>query len=124
MEQEHFRKIALYKRAQLLGYKSHAHFVLEERMAESPNTVHQFLSDLLSKAKPAAINQFNELLKLAKKDGVEVLEKWDTAYYSEKLKKALFNFEEEELKPYFKLENVIEGVFSVSKKYLQLHFLI
>lgn len=111
-----------YKRANLLGYKTHAHFVLEERMAESPETVTNFLNDLLPKAKPAAEKEFKQLTALAKKDGVETLQKWDSAYYSEKLKKQLFNLDQEQLKPYFKLENVIEGVFKVSNKLFDLVF--
>ncbi|MBT8316450.1 MAG: M3 family metallopeptidase [Lutibacter sp.] len=111
-----------HKRAALLGYQSHAHFVLEERMAESPSHVRTFLNDLLNKAKPAAIKQFEDLSNFAKKDGINQLEKWDSAFYSEKLKKKLFDLEEEQLKPYFKLENVIEGVFIISNKLFDLNF--
>ncbi|MCF6167332.1 M3 family metallopeptidase [Lutibacter sp.] len=111
-----------HKRANLLGYKSHSHFVLEERMAESPENVYVFLNDLLSKAKPAAQKEFDNLSKFAKKDEIVQLEKWDSAYYSEKLKKELFDLEEEQLKPYFKLENVIEGVFTVANKLYDLNF--
>ncbi|WP_456463742.1 M3 family metallopeptidase [Lutibacter sp.] len=111
-----------HKRANLLGYKSHSHFVLEERMAESPENVNTFLNDLLSKAKPAAQKEFNNLAKFAKKDGIVQLEKWDSAYYSEKLKKELFDLEEEQLKPYFKLENVIEGVFTIANRLYDLNF--
>ncbi|WP_372746348.1 M3 family metallopeptidase, partial [Lutibacter sp.] len=106
----------------LLGYTSHANFVLEERMSESPKTVLTFLDDLLDKAKPAAKKEFDKLLELAQKDGIEILEKWDSAYYSEKLKKELFDLEEEKLKPYFKLENVIDGVFQISNKLYDLNF--
>jgi peptidyl-dipeptidase Dcp len=111
-----------YKRANLLGYKSHSHFVLEERMAEKPENVITFLNDLLVKAKPAAELEFNQLEEIAKKDGINQLEKWDSAYYSEKLKKEIFNLEEEKLKPYFKLENIIDGVFQVSNKLYDLQF--
>lgn len=111
-----------HKRANLLGYKTHAHFVLEERMAEKPETVNTFLEDLLPKAKPAAEKELNQLVELAKKDGIKQLEKWDSAYYSEKLKKQLFDFDEEQLKPYFKLENVIDGVFNISNKLFDLVF--
>jgi Zn-dependent oligopeptidase len=111
-----------YKRAKLLGYTSHAHFVLEERMAETSINVKTFLDDLLVKAKPAAELEFKQLAELAKKDGIDQLEKWDSAYYSEKLKKELFDLEEEKLKPYFKLENVIDGVFQVSNKLYDLQF--
>jgi peptidyl-dipeptidase Dcp len=111
-----------YKRANLLGYKTHAHFVLEERMAETPNIVNDFLEDLLLKAKPAAEEEFKKLSDFAKKDGISKLQKWDSAYYSEKLKKELFDLEEEQLKPYFKLQNVIEGVFDVANKLYDLVF--
>ena len=113
-----------YKRAQLLGYQTHAHFVLEERMAKTPETVHTFLEDLLEKALPAAKKEFEELERFAKKlDGIERLEKWDSAYYSEKLKQQRFNFDDEQLKPYFKLEHVIEGAFEVAKKLFGLRFI-
>ncbi|MDF1517549.1 MAG: M3 family metallopeptidase [Lutibacter sp.] len=111
-----------HKRANLLGYHTHAHFVLEERMAENPKIVHYFLEDLLEKAKPAAEEEFKRLSDFAKKDGIKKLQKWDSAYYSEKLKKALFDLEEEQLKPYFKLQNVIDGVFAVANKLYDLVF--
>jgi len=110
------------KRANLLGYKTHAHFVLEERMAENPNNVIAFLNDLLEKATPAANKDFELLKNIAKKDGINNLEKWDSAYYSEKLKKQLFDLDQELLKPYFKLENVINGVFKVAQKLYGLNF--
>lgn len=111
-----------HKRANLLGYKTHSHFVLEERMAENPKIVNDFLEDLLVKAKPAAEEEFKKLSNFAKKDGIKKLQKWDSAYYSEKLKKALFDLEEEQLKPYFKLQNVIDGVFGVANKLYDLVF--
>ncbi len=112
-----------HKRAILLGYKSHAHFVLEERMAETPEKVKSFLDELLEKAKPAAQKEFDELTAFAKElDGIDHLEKWDGAYYSEKLKQKLFNLDDEKLKPYFELKNVISGVFTVAKKLYGLHF--
>ncbi len=113
-----------FKRAQLLGYKTHAHFVLEERMAKTPGTVRNFLEDLLEKALPAAKKEFQELEAFAKKiDGINCLEKWDSAYYSEKLKQDRFNFDDEQLKPYFKLESVIEGAFKVAHKLFGLSFI-
>ncbi|MDA7706607.1 M3 family metallopeptidase [Flavobacteriaceae bacterium] len=113
-----------YQRAQLLGYLTHAHFVLEERMAKTPETVGYFLEDLLEKAQPAAKKEFEELESFAKElDGIDRLEKWDSAYYSEKLKQKRFNFDDEQLKPYFKLENVIEGAFEVAQKLFGLQFI-
>lgn len=112
-----------FQRAKLLGYKTHAHFVLEERMAKTPEKVEEFLNELLEKAKPAAEREFNNLQNFAKElDGIEHLEKWDSAYYSEKLKQKLFDLDDEKLKPYFKLENVIQGVFKVSEKLFGLRF--
>ncbi|WP_299063537.1 M3 family metallopeptidase [uncultured Polaribacter sp.] len=111
------------KRANLLGYKTHAHFVLEERMAETPENVIDFSNNLLEKAKPAALKEFENLEKYAKKlDGIDQLQKWDGAYYSEKLKKELFDLDQEILKPYFKLENVIEGVFTIANRLFDLQF--
>lgn len=112
-----------FKRAQLLGYKTHAHFVLEERMAKTPEKVNNFLNELLEKAKPAAEAEFTTLENFAKKiDGIDELQKWDSAYYSEKLKQKLFDLDDEKLKPYFKLENVIEGAFTVANKLFDLNF--
>ena len=112
-----------FERANLLGYKTHANFVLEERMAETPEKVHSFLNELLSKAKPAAEREFKQLENFAKKlDNIDRLEKWDSSYYSEKLKQELFNLDDEKLKPYFKLENVINGVFKVAENLFDLQF--
>lgn len=111
------------KRANLLGYKTHAHFVLEERMAKTPEKVIEFSNNLLEKAKPAAKKEFENLEKYAKKlDGIDQLQKWDGAYYSEKLKKELFDLDQEILKPYFKLENVIDGVFEIANRLYDLNF--
>ena len=112
-----------HQRANLLSYKTHAHFVLEERMAETPKNVIAFSNNLLEKAKPAAIKEFNNLEAYAKKlDGIDQLQKWDGAYYSEKLKKELFDLDQEILKPYFKLENVIGGVFEIANRLFDLQF--
>tara|TARA_R110002050_G_scaffold18755_7_gene54479 strand:+ start:42747 stop:44762 length:2016 start_codon:yes stop_codon:yes gene_type:complete len=112
-----------HERAKLLGYATHAHFVLEERMAETPEKVHEFLNELLEKAKPAAQREFEELENFAKElDQIDQLQKWDSAYYSEKLKQKLFDLDDEKLKPYFKLENVIDGVFKVAEKLYGLQF--
>ena len=111
------------QRADLLGYKCHAHFVLEERMAKTPENVESFLNELLEKARPAAIREFQNLGKFAKKlDQVEELQKWDGAYYSEKLKQELFQLDDEQLKPFFKLENVIEGAFTIAERLYNLNF--
>ncbi|WP_445717660.1 M3 family metallopeptidase [Flavobacterium sp.] len=112
-----------HKRANLLGYQSHSHFVLEERMAQNPEKVQSFLNDLLEKAKPAAHKEFTELTAFAKElDGIDQLEKWDGAYYSEKLKQKLFSLDDELLKPYFKLENVLNGAFTIAEKLFGITF--
>ncbi|WP_055442906.1 M3 family metallopeptidase [Lacinutrix himadriensis] len=112
-----------FKRANLLGYKTHAHFVLEERMAKTPEKVESFLNELLEKAKPAAQEEFTNLENFAKEqDGIDTLQKWDSGYYAEKLKQKLFNLDDEQLKPYFKLENVIEGAFTIANKLFGLQF--
>ena len=112
-----------HERANLLGYKTHAHFVLEERMAKTPEKVENFLNELLEKAKPAAEREFENLQNFAKElTGIEQLEKWDSSYYSEKLKQKLYNLDDELLKPYFKLENVINGAFTVANKLFDLSF--
>lgn len=123
--EQHVLEIAnlRHERAVLLGYESHAHFVLEERMAKTPQKVMAFLKDLLTKAKPAAQKEFNELEAFAKElDKIETLQKWDSAFYAEKLKQQRFNLDDEKLKPYFKLENVIDGVFTVAEKLFDLTF--
>lgn len=106
-----------HERAKILGYKTHADYVLEERMAKTPTTVLDFLNDLLTKAKPFAEKEIEELTAFAKEtDGIETLQRWDHAYYAEKLKQKKFSLSDEELKPYFQLENVIQGAFDVAKK--------
>ncbi len=112
-----------YERATLLGYETHAHFVLEERMAQHPDQVKTFLNDLLTKAKPSAEKELAQLTAFAKElDGIEQLEKWDGPYYSEKLKQKLFNLDDEILKPYFQLENVLQGAFTIANKLFGLTF--
>lgn len=111
------------QRAKLLGFSSHADFVLEERMAKSPATVLEFMESLLEKAKPKAVEEVREVADLAKKlDGLEILEKWDFAYYSELLKKEKYALDDELLRPYFKLEQVIQGVFETASKLFGLSF--
>lgn len=111
-----------HERANLLGYKTHSHFVLEERMAQNPIKVQDFLSELLIKAKPAAEREFQEMLEFARKDGITELQKWDSAYYSERLKQQLFAIDDEQLKPYFQLENVLNGAFEISTKLFKITF--
>lgn len=111
------------ERANLLGFNSHAQFVLAERMAENPETVEDFLADLKSKSLDAAKSDVAEVAEFAKQtDGLTSLERWDFGYYSEKLKKEKFSIDDELLKPYFALENVLEGAFTVAGKLYGLTF--
>ena len=110
-------------RARILGYATHAHYVLEERMAKDPETVITFLQDLLHKAKPAAQRELEELHAFAKaEDNIAQLQKWDSAYYSEKLKKQRYDLDDQALKPYFSLENVLRGAFNIAGKLYGLTF--
>ena len=111
------------QRAQLLGYENHAQYVLEERMAKSPAKVKDFLNHLLEKALPAAKREFEELSAFAKeKLGISDLQKWDSAYVSEKWRQQRFNFDEELLKPYLALDASVKGVFEVARKLFGLRF--
>ncbi len=106
-----------YQRAQILGYKTHADYVLAERMAKDTATVKQFLQKLLKASKSAAQNDLNEVKDYATKiDGLMDLQPWDVGYYSEKLKEEKYSFNEEDLRPYFKLENVVNGVFEHARR--------
>lgn len=107
-----------YERATLLGYKTHADFVLEESMAGSRGKVQSFLDELVTYARPAAERQLNELTTYAKAHGFteDKLQAWDNSYYAEKLKKEKYDLDDETLKPYFKLENVLNGAFTVANK--------
>ena len=111
------------KRAELLGYESHASFVLEERMAGSEENVNNFLEDLYQKALPAAKKEWEELENFAKENlNLDKIEKWDTAYVSEKLKQAQLDLNEQLLKPYFPLEKVKLGLFEIVGKLYGLSF--
>ena len=112
-----------HERANLLGYQTHADFVLEERMAENPENVRKFLQELLEKSKPAADRELEELTRFAEQtDGINLLEKWDSTYYSEKLKQQKFQLDDELLKPYFELNNVLQGAFDVAHRLFGINF--
>ena len=123
--QETVKKIVKLRndRAKLLGYKTHADFVLEERMAESAEKVLNFLDEIQKHGIEAAKNDAKEVEAFAKElDGIEKLERWDFGYYSEKLKMKKYSIDDEKLKPYFKLENVVDGVFKTAEKLFGLTF--
>ncbi|MBH1960263.1 MAG: M3 family metallopeptidase [Flavobacteriia bacterium] len=111
------------EKAHLLGYKNYAEYVLEERMAKSPDQVTSFLNELLEKAKPYAEKEIEELKTLAKADGIDEIESYDHAFYAEKLRKQKFDIDDEELKPYFQLEKVQDAVFGLAKKLFGLDFI-
>jgi len=110
------------KRAKLLGFATHADFVLQERMASTPKQVLDFLHDLLEKAKPHALKEIEELRKVAAADGVMQMMPYDHAYYAEKLREAKFNISEEALRPYFPLEQVVDAAFNLAHTLYGLRF--
>ncbi len=110
------------RKAKLLGYDTYADYVLEERMAETPAKVMAFLDDLYGHAKPYATKEWEELNKLAREDNIDTLQAWDVAYYSEKLKQKKLQLDEEKLKPYFPLEQTLEGMFEVARKLYGIRF--
>jgi peptidyl-dipeptidase Dcp len=112
-----------HERANLLGYKTHAHYVLEERMAEKPETVLAFLDKLKKSYRPAALKDLENLQAFAKKLGLkDDLKPWDVPYYGEKMKEDLFKFSSEELRPYLPLDNVLKGCFEHFSKLFGLKF--
>jgi peptidyl-dipeptidase Dcp len=111
------------ERANLLGYDSHADYVLEERMAKSASAVMNFLDELEEKAMPFAQKEFATLQNFAQElDGIERLEKWDASFYTEKLKKQELDLDDELLRPYFQLEKVVEGVFETAERLYRIRF--
>ena len=100
-----------HKRAQLLGYRTHADYVLERRMAEKPEHVMRFLTELRDLYKVAALKDLETLKSVASDDGVPDLKPWDVGYYSEKLRQKLYAFSSEDLRPYFPLDKVFKGDF-------------
>lgn len=112
-----------YEMAKLLGYKTYADYILEERMAEKPGKVKDFLNDLLEKALPKAKEEVEELKAYIKKLGDDIeLERWDWAYYSQKLKNEKYQLDDEMLRPYFQMEKAVDGVFQVANKLYGLTF--
>jgi len=111
------------KRAKLLGYDSHAAYVLEETMAKTPENVYKLMNQVWESALPAAKKEAAELQKLIDKEaGGFKLAAWDWWYYAEKLRKEKYDLDEELLRPYFKLENVRDGAFMVANKIFGISF--
>jgi len=112
-----------HRRAQILGYDNYADFILEKRMAKDRKTVMNFLDDLYENSYEIAKQEVEDLRKFAKEsDGVDDFRTWDVAYYTEKLKKQLFDLDEDALRPYFKSENVVNGVFKIAERLYGLTF--
>ena len=105
------------KRARLLGYETHAHYVLEEQMASNPDNVYALLDKLWTPALKRSIQERVEMQEIINAEGNSFeLQPWGWWYYAEKLKKAKYNMDEEELRPYFQVENVIDGVFGLATR--------
>ena len=103
-----------HEAAILLGFSNYAERSLAKKMAESPQQVLDFLNDLARRSKPQAEQECAELETWARdKHGVDSLQAWDVAYYSEKLRQARYNISQEELKPYFPQQMVVQGMFDV-----------
>lgn len=111
------------KKAQLLGYKTHADFVLERNMAKTPQAVYQLLNDLWKPAQKRASMEAEDIQKIINREGKDFkLAPWDWWYYAEKVQKEKYELDEEMLRPYFKLENVRDGAFAVANKLYGLQF--
>lgn len=111
------------ERAKLLGYKNHADYVLERRMAEKPQAVWEFLDKLKDSYLSAAKKDLEELEEFAAEiDSPSPLQPWDVGYYSEKLKQKLFDFSSEDFRPYFPLEKVLDGCFAHFSKLFDIRF--
>ncbi len=103
--------------AKLLGFENYAEYSLATKMAQSTDQVVQFLEDLAERSKPQAEKEVEELRAFAAEEsGLETLEAWDMTYYAEKLKQKRFNISQQELRPYFPLPRVLEGLFGVTER--------
>lgn len=111
------------EKARLLGYKSHAAYVLEESMAKNPENVAKLLNDLWTPALAIAKTEAADIQKMMDKDGVkDKVKPYDWRYYTEKIRKQRFDLDEQELKPYFSLDNARNGIFQVTEKLYGLKF--
>ncbi len=123
--QEIIKKIVALRleKVQLFDYPNYAQFVLEERMAENPDKVIGFLNELLEASMPKAKEEFTELQVYAKSIGADFeLQRWDWAYYAEKLKTEKYQVNDELTRPYFELERVKKGIFDLATELYGLNF--
>ncbi len=105
------------KKSELLGFKNFANYSLETKMAKSTDEVLNFLTNLVDRTKKYAINEFKELEEFTSRlSGINNLKAYDILYYSEKLKQKKFSISQEELRRYFPIKQVINGLFSITKK--------
>lgn len=105
------------ERATILGYPTHADYVLEDNMAKNPANVYKLLDQIWTKALPNAKKEVGELQKIADKEGAKIkIEAWDWWYYAEKLRKEKYDLDEEMLRPYFELGRVQQGAFDLATK--------
>ena len=112
-----------HERAMLLGYDNFADYVLEKRMAENQTNIYNLLDNLYEACFEPAKEDLRQIKEIAKEiDGLDDIKPWDTVYYAEKLKQKLYDFNEDSLRPYFKSENVVNGVFEVAKRMYGLDF--
>jgi peptidyl-dipeptidase Dcp len=111
------------EKAQLLGYKNHADYVLEESMAKTSDQVYNLLNQLWTPALAKAKQERDEMQAIVVAEGKDFnIEPWDWRYYEEKLRQQKFNLDEQEVKPYFALDKVQDGVFMVVKNLFGLTF--
>ncbi len=112
------------KIANILGYETYADYALEERMAKNPQTVNEFIQKLLEPSLPAAKAEVKELYEYARANGFEdsEIQPWDFGFWSEKLKDARYSINDEQLKPYFRLESCIDAAFGLAGKLYGLTF--
>lgn len=111
------------KKANMLGYKNHAEYVLDNEMAKTPKNVYDLLYKLWDPALKRAKSERDEMQKMISKEGNKFkLESWDWWYYGEKLKKEKYDLDESELRPYFQVKNVINGVFTLASKLFDIKF--
>lgn len=113
-----------YRIAKLLGYPTAADYILERTMAKTPSRVYELLDRLRDAYRPAEVKEIDEITRFASElEGEQIeLKPWDYSYYANKLKERKFAYSEEELRPYFKLENVIDGVFGLATRLYGLQF--